>query len=175
MINFPNTKIEKAAAVKGARYYLYDPYYDAETKQVIATDGYILAILPATNTDSQLSGPIPITAIKQARKLDKTALQIDLSSTEHAETMDSMKAPRPDVQFPDFKRIIKEPQEDDFTLGIDAALLFKLSEALNNSKKSSVKLRFSRDSRGEPDFNSSIRVEVNADDDRFGVIMPMRT
>lgn len=186
---YPDTKIENACAVKDVRAQLNQPYYDHDASLLVATDGQILAAIPTRSEyecqttgdmgapDNSVGGSVPLDAIKYARKAAPRGKDpvIELSDVEVAHVMGATFA-RPSDEFPDYQRIIKKKARDIPDLCIDAALLKRLSDALQNrtGKNHHINIYLPRNDDGSIDNGSSIRVEPAKHPNRIGYIMPCR-
>lgn len=162
----PLSKIEKAVAVKDGRYYLNDVYLDVEKSRLVSTNGHICAIVPIETDEGDTSGPVSVEALKHARKLKSEHIKVNGSLA----LDNGMVLPRPEkANYPDVDRII--PKEDGFKviIGLDASLLLKLAEAVNDQSSSyltNLKLHISGP-------NEAIKVTGNIKG-AIGVIMPVR-
>jgi hypothetical protein len=182
-MKYPDTKIESACAIKDKRAQLNQPYYDADASLLVATNGQILAAIP-TDSDSEntpmprsVCGSVPLDAIKHARKTTPRGDDpvIDLSDAETARA-NGATFTRPGEEFPDYQAIIQDKARHTPDICIDAALLKRLSDALQdrNSKNHQVKIYLPRNADGSIDNGSQIRVESADHPERIGLIMPCR-
>jgi len=186
---YPDTKIENACAVKDIRAQFNQPYYDHDACLLVATDGQILAAIPTGSEyecratgdmgapDDSVCGSVPLDAIKYARKAAPRGEDpvMDLSDVEVARVMGATFA-RPSEEFPDYQKIIQEKARDIPDLCIDAALLKRLSDALQNrtGKNHYINIYLPRNADGSIDNGSQIRVEAAKHPNRIGLIMPCR-
>lgn len=128
-----SSKIEQAVAKESSRYAFNAPYYDHEAHAMIATDGRILAVVPVLDDDDDVTGLIPVDAIKVARKGRLTNPirangTIDLLGVSYT---------RPEGRFPAWRDVIpkiSDIETDNVKLRIDARLLYNLSQALGSDK-----------------------------------------
>lgn len=169
----PNTKIEKALDPKDLRTYLHDPHFDGS--RIVATNGRIMAVIPVEVGKGDTPGPVPLEAIKLARKTKLP--DIELSETEALAA--GVKFPREDKgKYPDFEQVIPKESTEKPDLVIDAKLLYELALALStNTKEPKLKLWFARrgDDPQDIDPDGAIRVKAGEQDhEGFGVIMPCR-
>ena len=182
-MKYPDTKIESACAIKDKRAQLNQPYYDADASLLVATNGQILAAIP-TDSDSEntpmprsVCGSVPLDAIKHARKTTPRGDDpvIDLSDPKTA-SVNGATFTRPGETFPDYQKIIQDKALDTPDICIDAALLKRLSDALQNrnSKDHQIKIYLPRNDDGSIDNGSQIRVEAADHPERIGLIMPCR-
>jgi len=179
-MRYPDTKIENACAVKDYRAQLNQPYYDNDASLLVATNGQILAAIPTsseTNDPTNICGSVPLEAIKHARKTTPRGDDpvIDLSDAETARA-NGATFTRPGETFPDYQAIIQDKARHTPDICIDAALLKRLSDALQDrtGKDHRVKIYLSRSPDGSIDNGSQIRVEAADHPERIGLIMPCR-
>jgi DNA polymerase III sliding clamp (beta) subunit (PCNA family) len=169
----PKSKIELVAAKNDCRFYLNDPYFDAEGKRLIATNGHVLAIIPVEETDGDVSGPVSRDAIAAARKATKEIPAVSLTE-EHEEVLLGPQFKRTQLtqQFPDVDRVIPDVQEEPH-ICFNPEYLLNLWKALqpDTRNKKLVKLTFQTKPDGTIDPNGSFKVTVEGEDG-VGVIMP---
>lgn len=171
-MKIPKSKIELATSQEPSRYTLQAVHYDAEKKRFAATDGHILAVIPAEVSEGDHSGLISLDtmkALRQLQKPSKIALEVSTNGKISAEWGGSkIENEYATGTFPDIDRVM--PKFDGKpTIGIDAALLIRLAQALSENctnKRAVVSLWIK-------DANSAIGVKVG-DSDAEGVIMPVR-
>jgi hypothetical protein len=126
----PNSKIESAAAKKDVPYYLLDAWLDVEKRRIVSTDGHICAIVPVELDDGDVSGPISIEVLKQARKTKSSSikangvLSLDNGATFPRDGMDN--------KYPDVDRIVPNRTKYTVEIALDASLLLRLAEAVND-------------------------------------------
>ena len=180
-MKYPDTKIELAAGAKDyKRPSLQAPYLDTTKAVLVATNGAILAELPVELDDDDISGPVPIGALKEARKPEnlKDATECAMKCNGTAKLSGGMSVPRGDTcqEFPDHQKIIKDKYQTDPDIRIDVQQLKNLVAALTDRKGGStmVGLWLARASNGDIDPLGGIRVEVKRHPERRGVIMPCR-
>lgn len=188
MITWPWSKIEKVVPTESRRPTIEDVWFDKEKGQLAATDGFTLAIIPVESQDGDVTGHIPMAAIKKGRKESgRSRLHIDAYPA-HVEVAfnGQERFDRPDLPFPDYEQIVPLYDPDDEEIArvtLDARRLMQLAEALcqeeNRAKKSNtrapstfgVTLTFRK---GQP---GPILVRPVHDNGkvkgRYGVIMPM--
>ena len=179
-MQYPNTKIETACAIRDSRAQLTQPYYDADAALLVATNGQILAAIPTTDPDEHVkcvSGSVPVDAIKYARKASARGSDsiMDLSNAETVLVNDATFT-RPSETFPDYRAIIQDKARNTPDICIDAALLKRLSDALQDrtGKDHRVNFYLARNPDGTIDSGSPIRVEAAKHPERIGLIMPCR-
>jgi hypothetical protein len=180
-MKYPDTKIESACAIKDKRGDLNQPYYDADASLLVATNGQILAAIPTESTfgSPSVSGSVPLDAIKHVRKTTPRGMNfdpmIDLSDAETARAKGATFT-RPTETFPDYQAIIQDKALDTPDICIDAALLKRLSDALQDrtGKDHRINIYLPRNADGTIDNGSQIRVEAAKHPERLGLIMPCR-
>ncbi len=144
----PAFKIEKACSADRTRPVLTCAYLDVENRKVVATDSYVLAVLPCEIEEGDTAGLIPSAAFPALRKASKHEGGT-LAANGSARVVDpfeqtSQDFPRPDGQYPDWQRLcaLPEPSADDgganatmgplAEFGINVAELAKLAAALGS-------------------------------------------
>jgi len=176
-MQYPDTKIEAACAVKDVRTQLRQPYYDNDAALLVATNGQILAAIPTEMDCSDYGGTVPLDALKHARKAAPRGEtpEMDLSDIDAASVNGATFA-RPSETFPDYQKIIQEKARNTPDICIDAALLKRLSDALQNrtGKNHYINIYLPRNADGTIDSGKPIRVEPAKHPNRIGVIMPCR-
>lgn len=161
------------------RHNLMEPYlteYDGKPA-VVATNGMILAIVPAEMVEGDCHGQVTKRALNEARrqapKPVKTRLGMSFSSP--AASMqasgdkfvmpDGTSFPRKAIEYPKFASVIPDPKRKGIRIGINPTLLMKLANALGSPKQVNLEL-------GE---NTLDVIRVTTPDNRvLGCIMPMR-
>lgn len=172
-MKIPEAKIELATSQEASRYTLQAVKLDVEQKKLIATDGHILACIPAEVAADDHSALIALDVMKSLRAIKKQQKHGEPQVTTNGKiTVESLNTrsefPLAEGSFPNYEAV-KPKMEGPHTIGIDAALLLRLAQALsgdNTSKQARVKLWIK-------DANSAIGVQVN-DAGAWGAIMPVR-
>ena len=179
-MQYPDTKIESACATKDIRTEIMQPYYDADASLLVATNGQILAAIPTsseTDDPTNVCGSVPLAAIKHARKTTPRGDDpvIDLADAETARA-NGVTFTRPPKAFPNYQAIIQDKARYTPDICIDAALLKRLSDALQDrtGKDHRVNIYLPRNADGSIDNGSQIRVEAAEHPERLGLIMPCR-
>ena len=164
----PISKIESATAGKHeVRYYLKNAWLDVEKKRLIATDGHICAIVPAELEEGDITGPITSEALKNARASKSKSIEAKGSLV----LDNSASYPRePGIKYPDVDRI-RPTEEFKIVISLDAALLLRLAEAINDPEKNYRKSQVVTLHISGPE--STVQVTGN-NPDAVGMIMPIR-
>ncbi len=164
----PKLKLEKLTDT-GVRAYLSAAHLDVDKKRLSVTNGNILAVIPVDLSEGDTSGPVTTEVIKAARATRSERVEITCNG---GLGVDGKTFERPDLgKFPDIDRVIPDG-EPEFSVGLNARLLFELAEALTVSNKANppiVKLDF-YDLTGK----GAIRVTAGKNPDAIGVLMPCR-
>ena len=171
----PKLKLEKIAGVKDVRVHIRDPHLDVENKCLVATDGHKLVRIPVEVSTADTSGPVPLDAIKDARKrklesaeivCNGDATLVDPNSGKHLAHYD-----RVDYgNFPDYERVLPDDSEKPIaSVLLNARYLLELAQALSvrRGEEPVVRLDIFDDSR-------PVRVVAENEPDRVGVVMPCR-
>jgi len=166
------------------------PWLCVEAAHVYATNGMVLAIVPCEIHPEDTSGPLPIEALKRARKALSTFDTSTLIARSTQVTFsDGSTVPRTDnpeasdtsyesgIKLLENSRNAADGREPD--LCIDANLLARLAKALNDTKDRSdngrIKLWFSRNDDGSFDFRAPLYAKAYAGTcGSEGLIMPLR-
>jgi hypothetical protein len=172
------------------RYTINALYLDAEKKTLCATDGYIMAILDASDSIElgEESFNVPVAALNAATKLRKswknvnedhicirpikeansfTRIGLYDRSTNLVQTFDTVPG-----KFPNYDAVVpknnKTEKPYEFVVKLDAALLLSLTESLNSpdAKTMSISLFVS-------DATNAVIVGTDSNG-AYGAIMPMR-
>ena len=173
-MKLPESQIELAASTEESRYTtpIKAVKLDVAGKRLMATDGRILAIVPAEVSEQDHDGLIPVDALKEARKMDKASKGITEiavngkftvnAGNRHAEfKLETGNFPNADAVIPKF--------DGPPTITLDAELLLRLAKAIQTkgySTNYAVALWVK-------DANSAILVK-GEQDGAIGVLMPCR-
>lgn len=160
-MKLPETKIESICDQKDFRQYLRQPHLDVKNKRLVATNGHVMAILNVELDEGDTSGPVPISAIKTARK-NLGSILLD----GQAKTLDGT-FERPDVgKYPDYAKSLPKVPDREPEITFNAELLFKLAQAISANKTKIVSLWIE---------NKESPIIVKASDGiGVGVLMPCR-
>jgi DNA polymerase III sliding clamp (beta) subunit (PCNA family) len=166
-MKLPSNQIEKAAAgPKEARAYLRQVVLSVENKTLTACDGHILAVISIEPEAGDTSGYIPQDVFKAARKSKRGlivahgALDVVGAATFWRPTEAS------EGRYPPVYKIIPKKPNRAPDILLDAALLLRLAQAVNESG-TCVKLWVI-------DKHAAVYAEPTKGDG-FGVIMPLST
>jgi hypothetical protein len=127
-------KIEKACASAGeyARPSLEVVHLDVENERVVASNGLILAQAPVEVGDGDVSGPLPMDAIKRARRLAGHGLVAEAETVSVPLRDGSADFDRPKVKhdIPSQADTIFRDPNPPFVV-LDAWLLYRLAQAIS--------------------------------------------
>jgi hypothetical protein len=186
-----NYRPELVVCQDGTSLPLTQVHLDVEGKRVVATNGSSLVVCPVEQSEADVSGSVPVEALKLARKLCKQERRrsvdgkrweyetppctVDLADSAHARMRDGSTLPRPDLgKFPPFDRVIPDYPDSDKTLvrlTLNAHLLAELATAMDAD---GITLTFPAPGPGA-ELLSPIKVTArDRDNEAFGVLMPMR-
>jgi len=178
------------ASSKATSTYSSMPWLCVEAAHVYATNGMVLAIVPCEIHPEDTSGPLPIEALKRARKalstFDTSTLiarrtQVTFSDGATIPRTDNPEASgisyEPGIKLLENSRNAAGGREPD--LCIDASLLLRLAKALNDTKDRSqsgrIKLWFARSDEGAFDFRAVLYAKAfGSACESEGLIMPLR-
>lgn len=176
-MRLPEAKIEMATSQEYSRYTMQAVKLDVEKKVMVATDGHILACIPASVEPQDHTALIGLDTMKQLRAIDKQNKKQNKSAhtaitTNGKVTVESLNSksefPVVEGNFPNWEAV-KPDMTGPATISLNAALLLRLAQAISdnsNSKTAVVKLWIK-------DANSAIGVQVS-DSSAWGAIMPCR-
>ena len=176
---YPDTKIESLCNPNDSRVSLRVPHLDVNRSRMVSTNGGAMALVPVHVEENDVSGPVPVDAIKAARSIaDKHGTcKLTLHGAATADNGATYARDMENPFFENYDRVVRDPGTADPDLSFDVDLLIKLVDALKDRKSKSkiIALYFDRDpGTNAINFNSSISVRVHNHTDRLGVIMPCR-
>ena len=131
-------KIESALSGNKYDWRFNEAFLDCEPEQpvMVATDGKIMAIIPV-EADKAEQGFLTAAALKAARKLAKRSDTAELTCNGNFTLTDGSTLPRPTehsegkAPFIQYRNVLpKEDRQTTMRIGLNAALLAKLAEAL---------------------------------------------
>ena len=173
-------KIESIASKDSTRHVLMAPYLEvkAGNGNLIATNGQGLVVIPVEVSESDVSGHIPLTALKESRK-GKVTEPILECSEKAILLQDGTSFQRADLgNFPNWRQII--PDQEGKTLrrvALNAEMLHAIASAMGTA---GVILEFDAGNfdgapiKVFPTSSGKYGVDAPASHDAFGVIMPIR-
>ena len=180
-MKIPNTKFDKCADPKGGRPNLREPWLDAAKARLVATNGHVMAVIPVEVDENDVTGHVPMDAVKAARKVTKRDPYLLLEATDANVYGD--RYPRGDLgKYPNVDQIIDhlDDGQGEADIVLDAKLLYDLAQAMIDCKTTEparVRLYFKRYANGNVSEGAAIRVEPMGPGSvpgAFGVIMPCR-
>ena len=135
-MKLPKEKFEKAVSKTERRSSLQQPYLDCDKRRIYVTNGHYLVSLPVEDTENDTSGPLPVDAIKTARK-NKT---VNISANGSVDVA-GISFPRQAEKFPDVSSILERPKTLTDPIRVNAKYLAIVAEAMAE-KCSDVTLEF---------------------------------
>ena len=164
------------------RPHICQAHLDVENKALIATNGHLLAMVPVDVQDGDLAGPVPVSALKHARKLAKRDSTLVLQAAERevrAVDGSGTLRDRSANQFPPYANVLTsypESGEGFVTVALDAALLWDLAQALGCARKddATVLLTFPQDTKQLGPIQVRRCEPKHLADGSRGVLMPVR-
>jgi DNA polymerase III sliding clamp (beta) subunit (PCNA family) len=172
-MKLPDARIELAASTDPSRYTLQSVKVDVEKKRIMATDGYILAVLPVEVSDKDHSGLITTSSIKQLRAMEKRKKPLGIEITLNGKVTatgggETAEFPLGEGQFPNAEAVIPN-YEGPATISFDAELLYRLAKAMiEPGRPLCVSLTVK-------DPMSSVLVKAKGVPEAVGVLMPIRS
>ncbi len=177
MIIQNDCKIEFAASPD--KEALSEPYFTG--KEVVATDGNILAVIPVDGGQNDTPGYISGSFLKRLRAGTTScgnavylSANGDLEGQHRKEGLLKAERPLKDCEFPKWQNVVPGERRES-VLALDPGLLFRLARAIGY--EGSVKLHLPLDGKGNLITFEAIRVTNNKGEGNqrnYGVIMPCR-
>ena len=176
----PKLKLEKISGVKDVRVHIRDPHLDVENECLVATDGHKLIRIPVEVSTADTSGPVPLDAIKDARKrklesaeivCNGDATLVDPTSGKHLAHYD-----RVDYgNFPDYERVLPDDSEKPIaSVHLNARYLLELAQALSVRRGEEPVVRLDIFDDSSAGISRPVRVVSEKEPDRVGLVMPCR-
>ena len=167
--------IEQCAGKNDTRFYLNNPYLDAENKRLVATNGHCLAVVPVELSEGDTSGPVSADALKAARKTlavfnpDLNG-EAELVCNDQLEVTDGPTFPRPSFngnKYPDIDAVVPD-KKGRICVGVRVQYLADVAKAIADSKHGGVKLWI------DPENSETVSILLEGENGAYGVVMPMR-
>ena len=163
-----------ASPKEAGRDSIQHPWLDVEKALLISTNGKILSKLAVEITPGDISGRVPVDAIKAALKI-KTAYDtvlLDCSDKAAVKIMDGRTWPRADMSFPNWEQVVpNNAGRGTVRISFNAELLSNLFAAMGADERAGVTLEFQvddeHDAKGLPVLVTSAGMS--------GVLMPFKT
>lgn len=156
--------------------------FNAKKHRLEASNGKILAVVPARKCADDKAGPIPVEAIKAARKGSAKGRMVLGDNVEVplvGEDFERFTPAEPgDVfSFPSVDDVTPKHSNNPPDIILDADLLRRLARAIDKEGKVSngVELWFKRDMDGKIDGRGAILAKSTKPGGAYGVIMPIDT
>ena len=183
--------VENVCSKDKNRAILAQPWLDVEGARMLACDGFVLAVVPVELDPADTTGPVPVDALKLARKNrggdDFTHEIVASNGTASVEvggqssTFNRL-APGQVDRYPDVDQVVNDATkhleaDTEATITIDAQKLYDLAKAIcvpggaYGSKMLAVKLYIDTPRRAvyvKPNKNGT-------DNSAYGVIMPVQS
>lgn len=178
----PLTLVELAVAKGDVRYYLNYVYLDLRVPKapmLVATNGHFLIAVPVKPEANVKQGPIPVDAIKAARKANKRE-PVLVFENGMVGTRNVMFRRPDDVTWPDWRKASFSTDEAPFAgdVGVNGAYLAAINKAMGSQ---GLRVMLGRDKDGAIDPAKPLRVrangrgaEVERNEGVIAVVMPMR-
>ena len=164
----PNYKLEQAVDESKPRL----AFIHVTKHHAVATNGYILAVVPAQLEENDTQGWLTSKILKAARKLCRSRSNtVDIGLNGSQTLIDGSQCPRPEYAKEQDNTphkigamLTDAARNSHFTIGIDASKLSQLADALGTDK---LALTFSTSPK------HSIFVRAIEDSKAYGIIMPI--
>ena len=146
-------------------------------KFLLATDGRMLVKIPVEREEGDTDGPVTIEAIAAARKLGRKLGLVVIACNDALVTPDGASFPRnAAVSYPQVEQAIPGKRKE-VKLGLNAALLKALADALGDDGKTGVVLAYEVGADGTPGttpISITLNCAAGGRDGIKAVLMPMR-
>lgn len=178
-MKLPNQRIEKAVGSDPFTFINDGLGYGPEKGRLFATDGHIIVLVPSVAEPKEVSGYIPVAAVKKMRAQGSKhpgtlkAYKSCLLRSEDGSTITTIR--RSTRKLPDVDCVTKDAGYTgvpDFTL--DANLLILLAETMRVGKMPAA-LNFYIDHTHKPEEGKALLVSTDESDGPVALIMPMRS
>lgn len=174
-IVLPEERVELCVAKNDVRYYLQWPYLDlrGDEPMLVATNGHILAAAPVEVVGDFPQGPLPVIAIKVARKSKEGNLYLENG---RVGTLDAMyKRPEDHAKYPQWTNVVPDIGKRAADIGVNARYLATAQEVLNSTNAVSPGLAvwFSKEGTKVHGDKQFVVRGVNGTEG-FCCVMPMR-
>ncbi len=136
----PKQEIERAVKEGGDTVYRGVRAVRVDGNRLIASDGYILAIIPRPDglvaEGEKIEGLIGPDALRVGRTLTKALISIEEDKVIVKAREGTLTFPLPTGSYPDFDIILPKPEEtsQDPTISFDAELLLSICKAIGSTK-----------------------------------------
>lgn len=169
-------KIEKAALKPSGldqRSQIAQPYLDVEASALVASDSYVLAIVPVEIEEGDASGPVPTAALIEARKRTKRrkgqrqgVSQIALNGRAEVEDGE-VSFKRPEIgKFIDWKKVADEKKGAPLAVfGLNPHKLVQVAEAMGCDRRGFLRIEV---------YGPLKPIHVSHANGARGVVMPVR-
>lgn len=140
-IKFPkSSKIEKLVSSDATQRVLANPWLDTERGVILSSSGQNAIILPVTVEEGDVSGPIPLVALKEIRK-DGSSLKC---TKEYCILPSGAAHPREQqfTQYPPIEKLVSPSSHASMEVSLNAKLLSELAQGMGTDV---IKLRIQID------------------------------
>lgn len=127
-------KVELTASKDAHRPAIGEPYLDVKDGAgfLVSTNGKAMAIVPVEVTDKDASGFLSGECLKAGRKLTRQDVVLEANGV--ATLTNGATMPREGVgrneKFPNWRQVVPAPDGYNFTVALDAKLLWELAQAM---------------------------------------------
>lgn len=154
-----NAKIDRVVSAETSRYAIHGVYLDVAKSSLVATNGRSLASIPCEVEEGDVSGIIPVEAVKLAGKGRGDTGRICVNGNVRVLDAKGVETTMAKIEgnFPDYARLMQDNSgaEHRIRLAIDVKILLDLAAAMGTTK---VVLDFV----GKPFSDDSDAVELRA-------------
>ncbi|MFA5943156.1 MAG: hypothetical protein WC876_01680 [Candidatus Thermoplasmatota archaeon] len=161
---------EKCVSTDPERLQLCNPFLDVEDESMASSNGACLVSLPVTVDAGDVTGRIPVEAVKLAHKEAKEVgpeAPVAIAAKKRCDLSSGASFPRDEQTVFEWARVIPKPKDLNVTLCLNADLLKKMADAMGVG---AVTLEFSTKAQGPIVVRPAMLGEVR----EFGILMPVK-
>lgn len=134
-MNFPReAQIERVAAKDELRPVLMQPWLDADEGMLVAANGFALAAVPVECDGNDVTGPMPIDALKYARKKTIKSETPEITAGRAELAFADMKMERQHMgDFPNYRELLDKAKNhpgQHFAIALNAEYLLQIAKAI---------------------------------------------
>ena len=169
-------RIELAVSTDDGREFIASAYLDTERRELAATNGHVLVVLPVTLDDGDTTGRVSVEALKAARKLATRGAPVEVQANGALQLTNGASYPRPDTcgEFPNYREVMPDySARKTVTFGVNASYLWQVAQAIGCTKGDANVMITIPVPSDDGDMLDPIKVERTGDDS-VGVVMPCR-
>lgn len=174
--------VELVASTDYTRSRLTQPHLDIENKVLVATNGRAMAVVGVTIEPRDVAGPVPLVALKEARKVIAKDGIAHLDCRKLVVLVNRMVFPRygspygppSGTSFPTWQEVTKRPPGSPIIVSFDHRLLTKVARSLGITGQVILEVTPNPDTKTST--LEAMRVyDVGSADNDYAIMMPCRS